>query len=70
MDKRNIAPPKKDGKKDLVNKLVDKPDVLEEKVVEEGVKSTRALIQIFLQTVMAIDSMRRIIPSSPSLWIG
>jgi hypothetical protein len=51
MDKRNIAPPKKDGKKDLVNKLVNKSDILEEKMVEEGVKSTRALIQTFLQTV-------------------
>jgi len=51
MDKRNIAPSKKDGKKDVVNKSMNQPEVLEEKLVEEGVKSTRALIQTFLQTV-------------------
>jgi len=53
MDKKNIAPPKKEGKKILANRLEDKPDLVEEKFVEEGVKSTRALIQTFLQAVKA-----------------
>jgi hypothetical protein len=51
MDQRNIGPPKKDGKEDRVNKLEDRPEVFGEKTVEEGVKSTRALIQTFLQAV-------------------
>jgi HEAT repeat protein len=36
-----------------LKKSEDKTDVFEEKVIEEGVKSTRALIQTFLQTVKA-----------------
>jgi hypothetical protein len=37
----------------LVRRLEDKADALEEKVIEEKVKSTRALIQTFLQTLRA-----------------
>ena len=53
MDKKNIGPPKEEGKKDLVNRLGDYPGLDEEKMVEEEVKSTRALIQTFLQAVKA-----------------
>jgi HEAT repeat protein len=36
-----------------VEKIEERTDVLEEKVLEEGVKSTKGLIQTFLQTVKA-----------------
>ena len=45
--------PQKDGKEARVNKPEDRPDALEEKMAEEEVKSTRALIQTFLQAVKA-----------------
>jgi hypothetical protein len=51
MEKRDMTLPKANGKKDFVSRLEEKADVLDEKFFEEGVKSTRALIQTFLQTL-------------------
>ena len=53
MDKRNMGSLQKDGKEGRVKKPEDRPDALEEKMAEEEVKSTRALIQTFLQAVKA-----------------
>src|SRR4030042_2806112 len=44
---------KKGWRKASTEKLGEKANLLEEKLIEEGVKSTRALIQTFLQTVKA-----------------
>jgi hypothetical protein len=41
------------GRRNLVEKLEDKVDVFEDKLIEEGVKSTKGLIQTFLHTLKA-----------------